>query len=473
MSLLRKYRRAFIRENKKAKVYVVLGLIWGDEGKGKIIAYLAQSADLAIRATGGANAGHTIYIAGKKIALHLIPSGISSPKAMCLIAKGTVVDFDTLNDEINEVSEILGEDEVLNRLRISGTASVLMPYHKKLDELHEIMKGKRSVGTTKRGIGPCYADKINRTGLKVYDLLLPVEEIEEKIAIAVKPHNLLFEAFGMKDAIVDPHMLAIQYKSIGDKFKALIVNGDEFVKSYLYNPDATIVVEGAQATRLSIEVGDYPNCTSSDCNIHGTLTGAHLSIDDVYSVIGVAKAYSTRVGKGPFPTEYDAHLDEEGKLIGYDPKFALLGDRLRDFAGEYGATTGRPRRVGGFDAVITKSSCELGSVDALCITRMDTLGEFGSQVSIVELAFEYKYQGEMIDYYPDNIEYTGEIPKPRYVKIGGGWKVTPEMKSFEELPKNAQMYIRLIEELTGVPVKYIGTGPRNEDLIVRNFDDEE
>ena len=467
MKTVRSFRRAFARERCKADVYVVLGLKWGDEGKGKVIAYLAKKADLAIRATGGANAGHTIFINGEKIALHLIPSGISSAQTVCLIGKGTVIDFDILFEEFEKVGKLIGEKALFDRIKISGTACVLASYHKDLDALYEVMKGKRAVGTTKKGIGPCYADKINRTALKVYDLLLPVETLEEKIAMAVKPHNILFQEFGMPECVVDPHEMALKFKEIGDKIKNMVVDGKHLVDSYLYNPLSTIVVEGAQATRLSIEEGDYPNCTSSDCNINGTLAGAHLSIDDVTEVVGADKAYSSRVGNGPFTTEYEAHLDEKGVKTDYAPGEEYKGDRLRDFAGEYGATTGRPRRVGAFDAIITKSSCQLGSVDSLCITRIDTLGEWGLQEGEVEMCYGYKYQGKDIDYYPDNIEYTGEVPVPKYIKFSGGWKITPDMKTYDSLPTMAKRYIEKIEEITGVPVNYIGTGPRNEDIIIR------
>lgn len=467
MKTLRPYRKEFARQQGKADVYVVLGLKWGDEGKGKVIAYLAKKADLAIRATGGANAGHTIYINGEKIALHLIPSGISSPQTVCLIGKGTVIDFDILFDEFEKVGCLIGKDDLYKRIKISGTASVLLPYHKDLDALYEVMKGKRAVGTTKKGIGPCYADKINRTVLKVYDLLLPVETIEEKIAMAVKPHNVLFSAFGMDDCVVDAHEMAIKCKEIGDKIKDMVVDGKAFVDYYLFDPLNTIVVEGAQATRLSIEEGDYPNCTSSDCNINGTLAGAHLAIDDVTEIVGADKAYSSRVGNGPFTTEYEAHLDSQGKMIEFAPEDAYIGDKLRDFAGEYGATTGRPRRVGAFDAIITKDSCERGSIDSLCITRIDTLGLWGMQGGTVEICYGYRYQGEDIEHYPDDIEYTGEVPKPKFVIFPSGWEITPEMTTYDSLPEMAKKYIEKIEEITGVPVKYIGTGPRNEDIIVR------
>lgn len=457
-----------------AKVRMVLGSKWGDEGKGKVIAYFAKFADLTIRATGGNNAGHTIYIDGEEFKLHLMPSGISSSQCMCLIGQGTVIDFDDLFWEIESVGKKIGIDNVMSRLRISGTASVVLPYHKSLDKLHEKMRGKKAIGTTLRGIGPAYADKTNRNGLKVYDLLQPVEVIEEKIALAVKLHNILFKACDMEECVVDPHELAKKCAEIGKKIASIVVDGRQFVKSYLECADANVLVEGAQATRLSIEWGDYPNCTSSDPNTAGTATGAHLAIDEIDEVIGVAKAYDTRVGNGPFPTEYKSHINAAGKLEYYDEADAYIGDRLRDIGREYGATTRRPRRCGGFDGIVAKHSAEIGSYSAFAITRIDTLGEFGEAEGSIQIAIAYEYKNQIIDYFPDDLEYSGEMPKPRYITIDGGWRISPDMKSYEDLPAQAKFYIKVIEDITGTPVKYIGTGPRNEDLIVRDeFDDDD
>ena len=466
---------------KKAKVYVVIGGAWGDEGKGKVATFYGQKADLVIRATGGANAGHTIYVNGQKHALHLIPGGIINPKAQGLIGQGVALDFKEFEDEFDGLlSKKVANIE--NRLKISGTASLLMPYHKKLDVLMERLKSEAiadvegvdassrvsgKIGTTGRGIGPTYTDKMSRTGLKVYDLFLSDEELAIKIARAVKAHNVLFKEFGMDDAIVDPMALAKEWKRFIDRFGYMVVNGHEFVKQFLNNPDTVIVVEGAQAVRLSIEVGDYPYVTSSDSNLLGTLSGAHLSHKDVTEVIDIFKAHFSRVGNGPFPTEYKSHIDVEGKLIPYEDKESFIGDRQRDFCGEYGATTGRPRRTGAFDAVLARLSVEVSGADCLCINHLDTLGEWGEKEGFIELCVEYVYKGKSYSYFPDDIIQTGEIPQPRYIKLEGGWHITDDMKTYESLPEKAKLYISLIERFVGVPVKYIGTGPKNEDLIVR------
>ena len=448
-----------------ARVVAVVGGGWGDEGKGKVSSQYSQYADLVIRATGGDNAGHTVYFGDKKIALHLVPGGIGYPQTHCLIGQGVVLNIETLLDEIQTLQDV-GVTDIGERLKISGTASVLMPYHKTLDGLHELMK-ENKIGTTGKGIGPAYADKINRVGLKVYDLLLPKDELARKIQNAVKAHRILFEHFGMADAI-DVEELAEKFYEYGRVLSNVIVNGHEYVKKFLYDDQKTIVIEGAQAVRLSIEVGDYPNVTSSDSNTLGTLSGAHLSHKDVTEVVNIYKAYFSRVGNGPFPTEFPSHIRSDGSLEPHNPHEGKIGDRLREFAGEYGATTHRPRRVGPFDAVLAKHSAEVSGADTLCINHMDTLGLFGKKEGCVSICTGYKYQGKVIHYYPDNINLTYEIPTPVYTIIEGGWEITKDMKTYDDLPEKAKLFINIIEQEVGLPVKYIGTGPKNEDIIVRD-----
>ena len=458
-----------------ADVKLIIGANWGDEGKGKVDAYFSKEADLVIRATGGANAGHTVYYnntSGEtvKMALHLVPGGIVYNYTMCLIGQGVALDMEVLQEELKMLSDNYIFDPK-SRVKISGTCNVVMPYHKDLDRLHESLKSKK-IGTTGKGIGPAYSDNRLRTGLLVYDLLLSEQELASKIAVAIKAHNELFIAFNMSECVVDPNELATIYHSYGKFLKDnnMVVNGHEFVKKYLDNPLAKIVVEGAQSTRLSIENGGYPNCTSSDSNTLGTLSGAHLSHKDVTEVINVNKAYFTRVGNGPFPTEYVSHINSQGELTSYEKQEAFEGDILREIGKEYGATTGRPRRTGAFDAVLAKNSAEISGADYLCITRLDTLGEYGLEHGSVQICTEYKYEGKNISYYPDNMEFTHETPTPNYITFDGGWKIDSEnMKTFDSLPFKARLFIKIIEETTGVPVKYIGTGPNNCDLIVRDI----
>ena len=453
----------------KAKVIVTIGGAWGDEGKGKVSSFYSQNADLVIRATGGANAGHTVFVNGKKLALHLVPGGIGYPNTTCLIGQGVVVDFETLFEEI-ETLKSYGVYDVEDRLKISGTACVLLSYHKVLDKVHESIKDNK-VGTTGRGIGPAYADKINRIALKVYDIFLPEKQLEKKLQVIMRAHMPLFEQYLQPgDAIDAVSSVASKLKSYEPILKKMVVNGHEFVKSYLVDPSKTIVVEGAQAVRLSIENGDYPNVTSSDSNTLGTLSGAHLSHKDVTEVVDIFKAYFSRVGNGPFPTEYPSHIDKDGRLpssYDKDGNDLMLGDRLREFTGEYGATTKRPRRVGAFDAVLAKLSVEVSGADYLCINHMDSLGLLGNQEGFVEVCTAYEYQGEIIDYYPDDIEVTGVQPTPIYTKFTGGWTLTGKETSFDEFPSRAKHFVNCIEKIVGVPVKYLGVGPKNEDLIVR------
>ena len=451
---------------KKAIVYLVIGGAWGDEGKGKIAAFHAKNANLAIRATGGANAGHTVYYGGNKIALHLIPGGIGYEKTNCLIGQGVVIDFDVLFDEIKILKEY-GIKNVEQRLKISGMATVLMPYHKRMDALQEKLRSNK-VGTTKRGIGPAYEDKVRRDGLVVYDLLKSVEWLETKIATVLQTHNVLFKEFDAEEPPYDPHELAMKYHEFGRRIKNMVVDGHVFVREYVNNPEMKIVVEGAQAVMLSIETGDRPTyVTSSDSSTNGTLSGAHLSWQDITEVVLVYKGYFSRVGNGPFPTELNSHIDDEGNLIPFKEEEALIGDELRDFAHEYGATTGRPRRVGSFDALVARYAAEVSGATCLCINHIDSIGEFGLTHGGVKLCDGYYYKDQIINYHPNDTVISQETPQPCNYRIFPGWKITSDMKSFEDLPEEAKDFIHAVEDTVGVPVKYIGTGPHNDDLIVR------
>lgn len=452
-----------------AKVHLVIGAKWGDEGKGKMCAFFSRNADLAIRATGGTNAGHTVvfYIGGKKIkmVLHLLPAGVAYEHMMGLIGKGVAIDFDTLFEEISKFEE-LGIN-VRDRLRISGRAIVLMPYHKDLDVLYEKMRAKQ-IGTTKKGIGPAYEDFVKRDGLIVNHLFTTVEELEQKIAEVVLKHNVLFREFGMKEQIVDARELAERYHEYGKKIRDIVVDGHAFVRTFAEDPSKTIVVEGAQAVFLSIADGDYPDTTSSDSNTNGTLSGAHLSIADVPEVTLVFKGYDSRVGMGPFPTELDAHIDENGVLIPYVPGEAYTGDLLRDHAGEYGATTGRPRRVGWFDPIALIYAVQTSGARNGCVNHMDTLGKFALKNGGIAICVGYKYQGRIIRHYPTDYVATHEIPEP-ILRWYDGWEITPEMKTYRDLPANCKKFIMAIEKITRLPIKYIGIGPGDNDIIVRKF----
>ena len=437
---------------------IVNGGAWGDEGKGKIASREAKDAALVIRATGGANAGHTVVFNGLKLGLHLVPGGIINPQTTALIGQGVVLDPSILIKEIEDL-ENAGVQNVQGRLKISGRAHLVFPYHKVKDQLEEKHKDN-PIGTTKRGIGPAYEDKDARIGLRAYDLLLPVENLEAKLRVATRMLNQLFNANEISS--VNVHSLAKTYHEYGKRLAPMIINADILVDSYA-KAGKKIVVEGAQAYRLDKDWGDYPDVTSSNCVTPGALIGAHLNQKDVHTVITVLKAYFSRVGEGPFPTEQPAHIKND-VVLDYDEPF--VGDVIREAGGEYGVSTGRPRRCGWFDAVLVKSSKRALGTDYLCINHVDTLGILGKKLGSVKVCVAYQYQGKVIDYYPDDIELTGEIPQPIYEEIEGGWDIPSGIKSYDELPEKAKQFIELVEQLTETLVKFIGIGPANDALIV-------
>ena len=293
-------------------VTVIVGTKWGDEGKGKIASREAENAKLVIRATGGNNAGHTVIYKGTKLPLHLIPGGIANPNTICIIGPGVVLDLEVLLSEI-ELLKKAGIPDIDSRLKISGRTHIIFPYHKELDVLYENMK-KHPVGTTKRGIGPSYADKNNRTGIRMYDILLPTNKLEEKIEEAVKPHNQLFKENNMEYAIANAKTLAKEYHLLGEKLEKYITDISPIISDTIDNNEK-IVVEGAQAFRLDLDHGDYPMVTSSNPVVSGTLCGAALPPQALNVVIGVDKAYNSRVGNGPFPTELPASIDKNENVI--------------------------------------------------------------------------------------------------------------------------------------------------------------
>lgn len=448
-------------QDPKGNAVIVIGGKWGDEGKGKITSCFSKDADLVIRGTGGANAGHTIVIGGNKVALHLIPGGIVYPQTTCLIGQGVVIDIPILIKEIKEL-ESMGIPNVRKRLKISGRAHIVLPYHKDLDALFETFKSN-PVGTTKRGIGPTYMDQDARSGIRVYDLLQPTYVLEKLIKEAVIPHNQLFAANGLSDCIIFPETLADIYHEYGKILEPMIEKNPDGLTSKAYRSGKKVVVEGAQAYRLDKFNGDYPDVTSSNCVTTGTLTGAHLSHKMVREVIVVVKAHDSRVGNGPFPTELPAHIAND-EVLPYDKPYE--GDVIRELAHEYGATTGRPRRVGWFDAVITKTSRDVLGADYLCVNHIDTLGEVGKKLGKVKMCVAYNYQGKQISYYPDDVKLTGKIPIPIYEEFDS-WTIPNRINTYDDFPKAAKNYIKRIEEITGIPVKYIGVGPDNDDLIIR------
>ena len=449
-------------------VTVIVGCKWGDEGKGKIAAEQTQNAQYVIRATGGNNAGHTIIYNGTKLALHLIPGGITNPSATCIIGPGVVVDPKILLQEIEMLKKV-GVPNVDTRLKISGRAHVIFPYHKSLDLLNEGLKNN-PIGTTKSGIGPCYADKANRIGIRTYDLLLPIDNLFDKISEATKLHqqNLNVDFLSDYDRIINLQELTQEYFDYGEQLRKYITDISPIIAKAI-NTNDKIVVEGAQAFRLDLDHGDYPMVTSSNPITTGTLCGAGLPAIALKEVIGIDKAYNTRVGNGPFPTEQKSHIDAQGNLVSYSNSDAFVGDIIRELGHEYGTTTKRPRRCGWMDCPILASAKYTMGIDCLCINHLDTLGLIGLKLGYVKVCTKYFYKGEIIDYYPDDVSITGEVPTPIYEEIEGGWKIDSSCKSYDNLPVNAKHFVELVESSCGIPVKYLGTGPKNNDLIVRDI----
>ena len=446
----------------KPNVTYVAGALWGDEGKGKVVTELCKDADLVIRSTGGANAGHSIVYNGEKIGLHLFPCGIVNPKAICLIGQGVAFDPEIFIQEL-EVLEQKGIPNLSKRIKISGRAAVAMPFHKDLDVLHEKAKDK-PIGTTKRGMGPTTSDYDNRFGIRVYDLLLPKEKLVKKLEVAQKIHNPLFSAFEMGECCIkDLDNLAKKLKQYGEIIKPMVVNGDELVDSFR-KEDAKILIEGAQGWGLDKFHGSYPDVTPSNPVTTGALLGAHLTWNDVKTVVMVSKAYASRVGNGPFPTELPAHIENDNVLPYEYPYYA---DIIREEGHEYGVTSGRPRRVGWADAVALKTAGKALGATCQCINHIDTLGKLGKIFGGVKICTSYLYQGKEIYSFPDDMELTGEIPTPIYHTIKGGWDITDKMTNYEDLPSNAKEFITVIEDITGIPVYFLGIGPKDEDLIIR------
>ena len=443
-------------------VTVIVGTKWGDEGKGKIAAREAKDADIVMRGTGGNNAGHTVIYNGKKLALHLVPSGIIYPRPTCIIGPGVVVSPEVLLSEIKMLKEN-GVPNVDSRLKISGRAHVILPYHKDLDELHERLK-EHPVGTTRRGIGPCYSDKCNRVGVRIYDLIKPLNTLKSKITEATNLHNQNFENNGMKNCVIDAQVLSESNSALGEILHPYIVDIGPIIEEAINN-NKKIVVEGAQAYRLDLDHGDYPMSTSSNPVTAGSLCGSALPPQALKVAIGIDKAINSRVGNGIFPTELPASIDDNGNLIEYTTP--LEGDVIRELAHEYGTTTGRPRRCGWMDLPILHSAKYTCGIDVLCLNHLDTLGLVGLSLGYIRVCVAYEYQGKVISHFPDDIEVTGEIPKPIYKTLEGGWSIDSSCKSYDDLPELAKTFIRTVESISEIPVKYIGIGPADDDLIVR------
>ncbi|RLJ70157.1 adenylosuccinate synthetase [Hydrogenivirga caldilitoris] len=415
---------------------VILGAQWGDEGKGKIVDLLSEGYDITVRYQGGSNAGHTVIANGEKFILHLLPTGILHPHVVGVIAQGMVVDLDVLDQELEGLKERGIDYE--GRLLISDRAHLVMPYHKLLDRLFE---KKGGIGTTLRGIGPAYMFKFGRKGIRLADL------DDEKRFYSLIEENVAFVRDICEKVFCENHDLEVEL--IFERTLERYSKYKEFVTDvcqYLLKTEKTLLFEGAQGTMLDVDIGTYPYVTSSNSSALGLSNGTGLSpkfFSDAY-LIGVAKAYTTRVGGGPFPTELK---NEEG-------------DKLRDIGGEYGSTTGRPRRCGWLDLVALKYAVELNHFDGLILTKLDVLDSFDE----VRVCVAYEYEGDRIETFPASLKVL-ESAKPVYKTLKGWKRDTKGAKDIKDLPAQAIEYIRFIEDFTGVPVIMLSTGPKREEFI--------
>lgn len=418
---------------------VVMGTQWGDEGKGKIVDHLAEQADVVVRYQGGNNAGHTVVAKGVEFKLNLLPSGILYPGKTCIIGNGVVVDPAHLLKEIHTMRD-KGID--VSGLRISNRAHVIMPYHKLLDEADEDTRGDRKIGTTKKGIGPCYADKDSRIGIRMVDLL-DYEEFSVRLKINLAAKNrLLTEIYGKEP--LDYGKVLAEYVGYAEELRRYVTD-TIFTLHEALGRGEKILYEGAQATMLDIDYGTYPYVTSSHPLAGGVCLGAGVGPKTIDKVVGVVKAYSTRVGEGPFVTELH---DETGHLI-------------RERGHEYGTTTGRPRRTGWLDTVVVKFACQLSQIDCLAITRLDIL----DTLPTLKICTGYQYQGKPLYEYPASLKVTNEVV-PVYEELPGWQQDITGIRRYEDLPLNARRYVERLSECAGARLGVISVGPDREQTIL-------
>lgn len=430
------------------KSIVILGSQWGDEGKGKVVDLLMEQAAVVVRFQGGHNAGHTLVINGKKTILRLIPSGILHPNVTCLIGNGVVLSPTALLQEISELEQ--RGVKVTERLKISEACTLIMPYHVALDQARESAKGKAKIGTTGRGIGPAYEDKVARRSLRFGDLLDPkrfATKLEETLAY----HNFILEHYHQHE-VIDYHQLLDSMLALVPQLEPMRADVSALLTEYRLN-GSNIIFEGAQGTLLDVDHGTYPFVTSSNTVAGAASTGSGFGPLYLNYILGITKAYTTRVGSGPFPTELH---DETGKY-------------LAERGHEFGSVTGRPRRCGWLDMVILQRSIQLNSLSALCMTKLDVL----DGLPVLRINVGYRLHGQELRVQPSETTNLAEC-EPIYEELPGWTESTLGVKSFQELPINAQKYLLRIEQLAGIPIDIISTGPdRNETIILRNpFDTE-
>lgn len=420
--------------------YVVVGTQWGDEGKGKVVDLLGKHVDMVVRYQGGNNAGHTVVVNGKKTVLHLLPSGILNKDALCVIGPGVVLNPFVLFEEVEALEK---EGLQCDHLRISDRTQLLMPYHVRLDELIEARGGKYKVGTTKNGIGPCYSDKYSRIGIRVCDLQ-DWNVFEEKLKSTLEIKNAEIEKVYGGEPFDYDEMVA-QFKVLREKMLPMICDSVSLVNEALEN-DKVVLFEGAQANMLDINYGTYPFVTSSSPTSAGVLEGAGVPPQSLTRIIGIAKAYSTRVGEGPFVTE----------LLGDE------GEALRQKGFEFGATTGRPRRCGWLDLPVVKQAVRINGLTDIAMTKIDILTGYDK----IPVCVGYELDGKQIDYVPASLEVYGRC-KPVW-KVFDGWtEDISQIRNYEDLPENCRKYVEFVEEYTKTSVSLVSVSPEREGNIIR------
>lgn len=420
---------------------VIVGAQWGDEGKGKVIDYLAAEAEVVVRGQGGNNAGHTVVVGDKKYALHLIPSGILYPETINVIGNGVVFDPEGF---LKEVEKLEAQGVSTKNIKISDRAHVIFPYHKVIDTLAEKARGDQMIGTTKKGIGPCYMDKVERSGIRICDLM-DKEVFIQKVTAQIEKKNKIIEKIYDGEP-VDKDKIIQKYLEYAEKIRPYVDDTTVIVYDGVKN-NKKVLFEGAQGTLLDIDLGTYPYVTSSHPISGGFTIGSGIGPNMIEEVLGIAKAYTTRVGKGPFVTEEDNET----------------GDKIRVAGNEFGTTTGRPRRCGWFDAVMVKYSARINGMTSIALMLLDVLTGFEK----IKICTGYKLGDKVIQNFPASLKDLSKC-EPIYEEIEGWSEDISEAKSFEELPENAKKYIEKIEELIEIPVKIVSIGPKRSETIVRD-----
>lgn len=423
----------------KHRCTVIVGSQWGDEGKGKIVDVLAEEVEIVARYQGGANAGHTVHVGDEEFVLHQIPSGILHPRRRCLLGNGVVLDPFQLFEELDAL--IARGVDVDGRVGVSWRAHLLLPYHKILDRAAELGRGTERIGTTGRGIGPAYEDKVARQGIRVADLR-SAERAERLLRAAAARVNRRLEGMDSEER-VDADRLVDEVLAIRDRLLGLALETGAVIQESIEAGDH-VLLEGAQGALLDVDHGTYPYVTSSNTTAGGAALGVGIGPTALDAVVGVVKAYTTRVGEGPLPTELPSPMQEQ----------------VRELGGEYGATTGRPRRCGWFDAVVVRYAARVNGLTGLAVTKLDVLDTLPE----LKIAVGYRAEGEVLDDFPADLSLLAEA-EPVYETVPGWQTSTADARRWEDLPEGARAYLRRIEELTRVPIWYVSVGTRRDQII--------